>query len=193
MVLWILIATVFLPCLNIAAASSVYDTLQGQSPATEENNDIMDQQITEETETTDNEPSNTWLFFTALARLVGATVFIILIIYYGAKLIMLNRKKLQSSQYMQTIGVHPLGQNKNIQLIRVGKKVYIVGVADDITLLKEMEVEDAQQLILQEDEDVNSDGSNKFEGILKNKISEYKNRRNNLEQETTTYDRDGGQ
>jgi len=176
---------VFLPIDAVANTSgNVYDNLINKD--TSENIVSEEGAISEKGDTIENNQnsitqSNTWLFLSALFKLVISTIFIISIIYYGAKFISTRRKGFQNSQNMQTIAVHALGQNKNLQLIRVDKKIYIIGVGENVNLIKELSEEESTVLYQQFDnygQDIEQSNSitNQFDSIFKSKIAEFKKR-----------------
>jgi flagellar protein FliO/FliZ len=48
---------------------------------------------------------------------------------------------------VRSIGGVPLGQNKSIQLVAIGKAIYIVGVGDNVQLLEKVEGGQAEELM----------------------------------------------
>jgi flagellar protein FliO/FliZ len=63
-------------------------------------------------------------------------------IYALIKFLASRQKRLQPNQAIQLIGGTALGTNKSLQLAKVGGKVYLLGVADQITLIKEFSSEE---------------------------------------------------
>ncbi len=133
-----------------------------------------------ETDSSFAKGNGTWLFIEALLKLVLATSVIVAIIYFGAKFIQMQRGGAQRNQNMQTIGVHALGQNKTLQVIRVADKIYIIGVGENIHLIKELSYEESQEMIGQFQDQIDQmqqpfNGlANQFDRIFKNKLSEFK-------------------
>jgi flagellar protein FliO/FliZ len=174
---------VFLPIDAVANTSgTVYDNLIDRDISTDTSKD----EVTEDGSILENNKnsiiqSSAWLFLSALVKLVLATTIIILIIYYGAKFINARRKSFQTSQSMQTVAVHALGQNKNLQLIRIDKKIYVIGVGENVNLIKELSEEESTTLYQQFDnhgQDIEQSNSitNQFDSIFKKKIAEFKKR-----------------
>lgn len=65
--------------------------------------------------------------------------------------------QMQSSNTMQNIGGIPLGQNKSVQIVRIGDRLLVVGVGENIALLDEIRDEDEIERILnQKDEQTSS-------------------------------------
>lgn len=185
----VLLATVlFVVCMPSsvdATSGNVFDYFnnnqQGEGP--------FEQQTTETTNTT-------WLFISALVKLVLATTFIVAIIYFGARFIADKRKSFQINQTMQNLGVQALGQNKTVQLIRVGKRVYILGVGENVNLIKELTMDESIEFLEQFNEnneqldESNHSITNQFESIFKNRLSEFKKRNETPLQQRTESERE---
>ncbi|MFB4162678.1 flagellar biosynthetic protein FliO [Alteribacillus sp. JSM 102045] len=85
--------------------------------------------------------------FAILLQLVLALGAVIAIMYFLLKFINKRTQRFQSNQTMQNLGGVPLGQNKSVQLIKVGDRLLVVGVGDSIQLLKEIENEELEELL----------------------------------------------
>lgn len=70
-------------------------------------------------------------------KLIFYTLLILVMIYALIKFLALRQKKLQPNQAVKLMGGTPLGNNKSLQLVKVGEKVYLIGVGDQVTLIKE--------------------------------------------------------
>lgn len=70
-------------------------------------------------------------------KLIFYTLLILIMIYALIKFLALRQKKLQPNQAVKLLGGTPLGNNKSLQLVKVGEKVYLIGVGDQVTLIKE--------------------------------------------------------
>src|SRR5690625_983644 len=77
------------------------------------------------------------MFFNVL-KVFFALLFILLLIYLAIRF--LNNRHLSTAQrkVMENLGGISLGQNKSVQVIRVGEKVYLLGVGENVELLKEI-------------------------------------------------------
>ncbi len=80
--------------------------------------------------------------FAILLQLVLALGAVIAVMYFLLKFINKKTQRFQSNQTMQNLGGVPLGQNKSVQLVKVGDRLLVVGVGDSIQLLKEIEREE---------------------------------------------------
>lgn len=83
-------------------------------------------------------------------KMILATAFIIFLIYILLKFVSKRNKFTSSSKYIENLGGTNVGQNRSIQLIKVGKKILVVGVSDSVQLLKEIDDEDECREITEE-------------------------------------------
>ncbi|MEG0259005.1 MAG: flagellar biosynthetic protein FliO [Lysinibacillus sp.] len=71
-------------------------------------------------------------------KMVLALVFVIALFYALIKFLNKRNLKYQHNQMVQNLGGLSLGAQKSVQLLQVGDSLYLVGVGDDIQLLKEI-------------------------------------------------------
>lgn len=89
-------------------------------------------------------------------KMIFALLFVIVLIYGLVKLMNKRNRLLKPFQYVENIGGTSVGQNRSIQLIKVGKSVLVVGVGETIQLLKEIEDEKEIEVILSQHEEAMS-------------------------------------
>ena len=66
----------------------------------------------------------------------------------------------KSTQLIENLGGTTLGANRSVQLIKVGNRLLLVGVGENIQLLKEIENEQpCEQIILEYNNQINQVGS----------------------------------
>lgn len=65
-------------------------------------------------------------------KMIGALLFVILLIYGLVRFVGKQNRLLKPFRYVENIGGTTVGQNRSVQLIKVGKRVLVVGVADSI-------------------------------------------------------------
>ncbi len=77
----------------------------------------------------------------ALGLVIGLLIFI---------LKMINRKNLayQQNSLMKNLGGISVGTQKSVQLLQIGNRLYIVGVGEDISLIREIEDPEEMEQIL---------------------------------------------
>ncbi|KFL44347.1 hypothetical protein CH76_00620 [Lysinibacillus sp. BF-4] len=76
--------------------------------------------------------------FWEFIKIILALAFVIILLY--AVLKFLNKKNLnyQQNQMVQNLGGVSVGAQKSVQLLQIGSKIYIIGVGEDVQLLKEI-------------------------------------------------------
>ncbi|MCA1030083.1 flagellar biosynthetic protein FliO [Bacillus timonensis] len=92
--------------------------------------------------------TTTELTFWDFLKMIFATIFVIGLIYFFLKFI--NKKNRLFTQYkhLENLGGTSLGTNRSIQMIKVGDRILVVGVGENIQLLKEIDNEDEMNQIL---------------------------------------------
>ncbi|MFC0524150.1 flagellar biosynthetic protein FliO [Pontibacillus salicampi] len=81
-----------------------------------------------------NSPSLLWQF----VKLIGVLIFIIALIYGLLKFVNKRNKLFQQVRTLENVGGVSLGQNKSLQVIRIGEQYFAVGVGDNVELLTEI-------------------------------------------------------
>lgn len=75
-------------------------------------------------------------------RVVLAFAFVVGLLYVLAKFVNQKRHGFSDAKLMRNLGGVSVGQQKSIQLISIGGRYYIIGVGEDVRLLKEIETEE---------------------------------------------------
>ncbi|WP_078547112.1 flagellar biosynthetic protein FliO [Litchfieldia alkalitelluris] len=112
---------------------------QSSDPIPPDNGTNLDSQ-------TDAPKITAWDFF----KMIAAFGFVIFLLYFILKLVNKRNKLLNQHKYMETIGGTSLGNNRSIQLVKVGKQILVIGVGDSITLLKEINDHEEVSRIIEE-------------------------------------------
>ncbi|MCT8139833.1 flagellar biosynthetic protein FliO [Anaerobacillus sp. CMMVII] len=182
-----------------APNNSVFDSYQpkdGQAPAENaenENTGQINKIDSDEVGGALEDQSLFKIFF----QLFLALAVIILMIYALIRFIGKRTQSYQTHRTLQNIGGVHVGTNRSIQLVRVGKRVLVVGVGETIQLLKEIDDENEINTILEDFEvqegqqnlssfvtwaqtKLNGQGGNSptkvnFKGLLERQLTEVKN------------------
>ena len=88
-------------------------------------------------------------------RIVFALLFVIVFLFALLKFINRKNRMFNQHELMKNIGGLSLGQNKSIQLVVIGETYFIVGVGDEVRLLKE--ITDAEEINVLENYFKNND------------------------------------
>ncbi|WP_051302365.1 flagellar biosynthetic protein FliO [Salibacterium aidingense] len=177
----LLLAWTFLPAAGLAAPGEsrtinemLDDSREGENTGTEEENRAEESgpQETEADAGSDVEMMEETSLASMLFRLVMALAAVIAIMYFLLKFINKRSQSFQSHKTMQNMGGVPLGQNKSVQLIKVGDRLLVVGVGDSIQLLKEIEeAEEMEELLDSNRAGRNETGFSKIQELLRNPLS----------------------
>lgn len=81
------------------------------------------------------EDQNLFLMFVQLLLALG---FVLFLIYMLLKFMNNRSRSFQGNRTIQTIGGTGVGQNRSVQIVRVGDRVLVVGVGDTVQLLQEI-------------------------------------------------------
>ncbi|WP_226034936.1 flagellar biosynthetic protein FliO [Aquibacillus saliphilus] len=89
--------------------------------------------------------------FLVLLQLVLALAFILALIYFLLKFINGKNKMFQKVRTLENLGGIPLGSSKSIQVVKVGERVYVLGVGDNVELLSEVTDQQTKEDLLAND------------------------------------------
>ncbi|WP_236694064.1 flagellar biosynthetic protein FliO [Sporosarcina globispora] len=93
-------------------------------------------------------------------KMILATGFTIGLLYGLLKFINKKNKAYNRSQLVENLGGTSLGANRSVQLIKVGKRIFIVGVGENIQLLKE--IDDSEEY-----SQINKEHNDKLEQLIR--------------------------
>ncbi|MGE7841832.1 flagellar biosynthetic protein FliO [Lysinibacillus sp. NPDC093712] len=71
-------------------------------------------------------------------KMVLALIFVVALFYALMKFLNKRNLTFQRNQMVQNLGGLSLGSQKSVQLLQIGKSIYLVGVGDDVQLLREI-------------------------------------------------------
>jgi len=129
--------------------NSVHDMFENStSDAGESTKEEQDK--TQKETNTEQEPTNIGISFFDIAKMVFATVFVVALLYILLKFINKRNHSYKSSQLIENLGGTSLGANRSIQIVKLGKRLLVVGVGENIQLIKEIEDEAEYKEILED-------------------------------------------
>lgn len=100
----------------------------------------------DETNKETSEENGSIVFY--LIKMVFALLLVLALIYLLLKFLNKRNKIFQAVKALENIGGISLGQNKSIQIIRIGNHIYVVGVGDNVELLHEITNEKEKEDLL---------------------------------------------
>ncbi|MCM3224914.1 flagellar biosynthetic protein FliO [Terribacillus saccharophilus] len=195
------------------AAASVEDCLKEDAAQSDDCKDMNEagnqQENTPTVDSADSAAGGTSTFLN-LVKLALALVVVLGLIYVLLKFLNKRNRLFQQVRAMENIGGIALGNNKSVQIVRVGEKVFMLGVGDNVDLLteikdeqtiKELTEQDQQEMkasallanILpsrkqqeekqQEDKPEQKESASNFQDLFKEEIGKLKQSRNRLKQQ----------
>jgi len=115
-----------------------------------------------------NSGSSAGLFFQLIISL--ALVLGLIYLFFW---ILKKKNRLTNSKLYDHLGAIPLGQNKSVQIIEIGNKIYVLGVGEDISTISILESDEEIEALkgsLKEQVNVNFD----FNSWIKNKLKNHR-------------------
>ncbi|HZG70576.1 MAG TPA: flagellar biosynthetic protein FliO [Chondromyces sp.] len=89
-------------------------------------------------------------------KMISALIFVIVLIYFLLRFINQKSRSYQQTKLIQHLGGAPLGGNRSVQLVKAGNRILILGVGEDVQLLKEIdEKEEYDRFIEHYDDQLN--------------------------------------
>ncbi|KRG13471.1 flagellar biosynthetic protein FliO [Lederbergia galactosidilytica] len=115
---------------------SVADCFGENKDECQQQEDISNQSDTKIDE--NQSPGKVGIDFWDVFKMLASLVFVLAILYFLLKFIQKKSQSYQQNKIIQNIGGTALGGNRSVQLVKVGKRILILGVGEDIQLLQEI-------------------------------------------------------
>ncbi|MFC3016896.1 flagellar biosynthetic protein FliO [Virgibacillus litoralis] len=93
------------------------------------------------------EMSNGSLLFN-LVKMFFALLLVLGLIYLLLKFLSKRNKLFQQVKALENLGGISVGPNKSIQLVRIGSRIFVIGVGENVEMLQEITEEEAKKEIL---------------------------------------------
>src|SRR5690625_3223067 len=142
---FIWISNLFISTTYAKQVQNIKDCLEQNEDCLEQDR-LVDSSIEEDLK---NERFQETSFFFNVVKMVFALLLILALIFLLSKLMNKKNKNIQQLNVMENMGGISVGQNKSIQIVRIGASFYVIGVGENIELLKEITDENLQQELLQ--------------------------------------------
>jgi len=137
--------------------NSVKDCLEQPDSCKEQQNSTQTNTTNDETETeTKSESkektasSSVGLTIWDFVKMIFATIFVVALLYFVLKFVNKKSSLFKSTQLIENLGGTTLGANRSVQVIKVGNRLLIVGVGENIQLLKEIDERQEYEQIISE-------------------------------------------
>ncbi|MBO1510401.1 flagellar biosynthetic protein FliO [Metabacillus bambusae] len=79
-----------------------------------------------------------------------ALAFVLFLVYFLLKFVSKRNRMFQQGQSIVNLGGTSLGQSKSIQIVKVGNRLFVVGVGESISLLKEIDDEKERKQLIED-------------------------------------------
>lgn len=158
---------------------------------TDQNTDQLNVPENEQTEST------TGSLILGILKTGFALLLILALIYIMIKLLGKKNLSLKQTKVLENLGGISLGQNKSLQMVRVGNKILLIGVGENIELLYEITDEAIIETLLHNEDSIDEDNhflasilsklgrdNNKhetnFKGLFASELNKLKKQRNKV-------------
>lgn len=111
---------------------------------------LQDTEQKEQEALPDNQTTNQALEigFFDYVKVIFMLFFVILLLYLFLRFLNKKSNITSGKELIQNLGGVSLGSNKNVQILKIGQKLYLVGVGENVNLLKEItEKEEVDALV----------------------------------------------
>jgi flagellar protein FliO/FliZ len=123
--------------------NSVKDCLEqpdqcSDKPATENNKSTASPN---DNSTKESEVATVGITFWDVMKMLISTAFVIALLYFVLKFVNKKGSMSKNSRLIENLGGTGLGGNRSVQIIKVGNRLLVVGVGENIQLIKEIDDE----------------------------------------------------
>ena len=115
-----------------------------------ENRELCQDDNTSDDETEATDSSSVSMGFWEYIKIVIALVFVLGLLLFVLKFLNKRNLSYQQNSVIRNIGGLSVGPQKSVQLVQISNRIYVLGIGDDINLIKEISApEDVEQLLAQ--------------------------------------------
>ncbi|WP_100403052.1 flagellar biosynthetic protein FliO [Bacillus sp. FJAT-42315] len=115
-------------------------------------------------------------------KMIGALIFVVALIYFLLRFVNQKSRSYQKTKLIQHIGGTPLGGNRSVQIVKVGDRLLVLGVGEDIQLLKEISDREEYERFLQQYND-QVDQMLQPQDMMSNVLKKWKSDRTNADED----------
>lgn len=117
------------------------ERVNNESDATKKSEENMEEDtalVPEENTSQDSKSSGVSITAWDYIKMIFALLFVIALLYGLLRFLNKRNRSFQHNQLIHNLGGVGMGQGKSIQLMQVGNSLYLVGIGENINLLKEI-------------------------------------------------------
>ncbi|OXS78560.1 flagellar biosynthetic protein FliO [Domibacillus enclensis] len=86
--------------------------------------------------------------FLDIVRMIAALAFVVALLYFLLRFVNKKSRSFQDTNVVRHLGGTALGGSRSVQIVKVGDSVFVLGVGEDISLIKEIEDPAERQALL---------------------------------------------
>lgn len=109
-------------------------------------------------------------------KMIFALLLVLALIYFILMFVKKRNRLFSNVQVLENLGGITVGANKSIQLVRIGNKVYLIGVGDNVEMLQEITDEEVKLSLLEREEETFQPTSFLQSLLQKNSMNRNKNK-----------------
>lgn len=147
---WLVVGIVLMSILFAPISNGTFATGNTYINDCYENPDLCKDVNTPDAETEPSESASVSMGFWEYIKILVALVFVIALLLFVLKFLNKRNLNYQQNSVIKNIGGMSVGPQKSVQLLLIGNSIYVVGVGENIQLLKEIDsTKDVEQLLKQ--------------------------------------------
>lgn len=136
---------------SVAAEENVKDCLENEEDCLKDLEQPIDEMDADATDIPEESSHTSSLIFNVI-KMIFALFFVLALIYLLLHFLKRRNKMFQIPHILENLGGISVGQNKSIQLVRIGEKIYVVGVGENVEMLQELTDQAIKEELLQKDQ-----------------------------------------
>lgn len=153
-----------------ASPPNVIECMEGDVDC--EELEIQDNNLNKENNDLLVETSRSGSLILDFIKLFLALILVLALIYIALKVVGNKSKITARGKVLENMAGLPLGQNKSLQIIRIGSKFYLIGVGENVQLLDEISDEELISELLEQTKENGSDSSSFIRSFMFSGINE---------------------
>lgn len=186
-----------------AVDNSVADCYENKENCQDGNGKVVNQDQTEDRDE-QIQANRIGIGFFDVLKMIVSLILVIAILYFLLKFIQKRSKSYEQNKFVKNYGGSSLGGNRSVQIIKVGNRLLVLGIGENIQLLKEIDDEAEIENFIQQhneqleqrlqpstfimkwlnkkqekDSSFSNDSSPSFQDQLKKQLDEIKKKRTN--------------
>ncbi|WP_253896165.1 flagellar biosynthetic protein FliO [Solibacillus sp. R5-41] len=154
---WVVIGIIVMSLTIIPSSNGTFASVKFLDDCME-NPEICQEDTTSDDETEASDSSSVGMGFWEYIKILIALVFVLGLLLFVLKFLNKRNLSYQQNSVIRNIGGMSVGPQKSVQIVQISNQIYVLGVGEDIQLIKEISApEDVERLLTQfEDKQLNA-------------------------------------